>query len=61
MPGKPAWPETRFVRPGGKVRGWVQGETVTSGYELWRQLNDFPLDFGARSKDGAPKQDAPTK
>jgi multidrug efflux pump subunit AcrA (membrane-fusion protein) len=59
MPGKPAWPETRFVRPGGKVRGWVQGETVTSGYELWRQLNDFPLDFGGRPKDADPKQDAP--
>lgn len=46
MPGKPAWPDARYVRLGGKVRGWIQGETVTSGYELWRQLNDFPLDFG---------------
>ncbi|MFD1104975.1 efflux RND transporter periplasmic adaptor subunit [Sphingobium olei] len=45
-PGKPAWPARRFVRLGGKVRGWVQGETVTVGYELWRQLNDFPLEFG---------------
>lgn len=46
MPGKAAWPDARFVRLGGKVRGWVQGETVSVGYELWRQLNDFPLDFG---------------
>ncbi len=45
MPGKPAWPGRRFVRLGGKVHGWVQGETVTVGYELWRQLNDFPLEF----------------
>ena len=45
-PGKPAWPDRRFVRIGGKVQGWVQGETVTVGYELWRQLNDFPLEFG---------------
>lgn len=45
-PGKPAWPDRRFVRLGGKVQGWVQGETVTVGYELWRQLNDFPLEFG---------------
>ncbi|MGF7152217.1 RND family efflux transporter MFP subunit [Sphingomonas zeicaulis] len=44
--GKPAWPDLRFVRLGGKVQGWVQGETVTVGYELWRQLNDFPLEFG---------------
>lgn len=54
VPGKPAWPDRRFVRLGGKVRGWVQGETVTAGYELWRQLNDFPLDFGQRTPGKAP-------
>ncbi len=48
QPGKPAWPVREFVRPGGKVRGWVQGETVLVGYELWRQLNDFPLEYGRR-------------
>lgn len=47
-PGKPAWPRRQYVRPGGKVRGWVQGETVLVGYEVWRQLNDFPLEFGRR-------------
>ncbi|MGE7204289.1 efflux RND transporter periplasmic adaptor subunit [Sphingomonas sp. NPDC019816] len=59
MPGKPAWPERRFVRLGGKVYGWVQGETVTVGYELWRQLNDFPLEFGigAADKDGGASAD----
>ncbi|PLR23029.1 RND transporter [Caulobacter zeae] len=56
MPGKTAWPDQRFARLGGKVRGWVQGETVSVGYELWRQLNDFPLDFGqvAGTNAGAP-------
>lgn len=61
VPGKPAWPDRRFVRLGGKVQGWIQGETVSVGYELWRQLNDFPLDFGqsqeAVTKGGAPKED----
>ncbi len=62
-PGKPAWPEARFVRLGGKVRGWVQGETVSVSYELWRQLNDFPLDFGqgvgptASAATGAKSED----
>ncbi|MET3437170.1 HlyD family efflux transporter periplasmic adaptor subunit [Sphingomonas sp. 1185] len=51
VPGKPAWPERRFVRLGGKVQGWVQGETVSVGYELWRQLNDFPLEFGKVAGD----------
>lgn len=45
-PGTPAWPARRFVRQGGKVLGWIQGDNVTVGYELWRQLNDFPLNFG---------------
>lgn len=45
MPGKPAWPSENYTRLGSKVRGWIQMETVTIGYELWRQLNDFPLEF----------------
>lgn len=45
MPGKPAWPNQNYVRLGSKVRGWIQMETVTIAYELWRQLNDFPLEF----------------
>lgn len=46
VPGKTEWPAVRFVRQGGKVLGWVQDDTVSVGYELWRQLNDFPLNFG---------------
>ncbi|RJG54113.1 HlyD family efflux transporter periplasmic adaptor subunit [Sphingobium terrigena] len=45
-PGSLAWPDRRFVRQGSKVIGWIQGDNVTVGYELWRQLNDFPLNFG---------------
>ncbi|MFN3424544.1 MAG: efflux RND transporter periplasmic adaptor subunit [Novosphingobium meiothermophilum] len=45
MPGKPAWPDENYVLLGSKVRGWIQMETVSIGYELWRQLNDFPLEF----------------
>jgi multidrug efflux pump subunit AcrA (membrane-fusion protein) len=56
-PGKPGWPDRRFVRLGGKVHGWIQGETVSAGYELWRQLNDFPLDFGQRAAASAKGED----
>ncbi|MDE0879357.1 MAG: HlyD family efflux transporter periplasmic adaptor subunit [Sphingomonas bacterium] len=45
QPGARAWPDEGFVRLGAKVRGWIQMETVSIGYELWRQLNDFPLQF----------------
>jgi len=54
MPGKPDWPDADFVRLGAKVRGWIQMETVSVGYELWRQLNDFPLEF-RRPADEAKK------
>ena len=36
------WPEERFVRFGAAVQAWVLLETVPVGYEIWRQLNNFP-------------------
>lgn len=36
------WPDGHFVRFGANVRGWVLLDTVPLGYELWRQLNNFP-------------------
>ena len=36
------WPEERFVRFGAKAQAWVQLDTVPVGYEIWRQLNNFP-------------------
>ncbi|MEO1475699.1 MAG: HlyD family efflux transporter periplasmic adaptor subunit [Pseudomonadota bacterium] len=36
------WPEERYVRFGAAVRAWILLETVPVGYELWRQLNNFP-------------------
>ncbi len=55
MPGKPGWPDADYVRLGAKVRGWIQMETVSVGYELWRQLNDFPLEFRRPAIEGATK------
>jgi len=37
-----SWPDERFVRFGARARGWVLLGTVSVGYELWRQLNNFP-------------------
>lgn len=36
------WPGERFLRLGGKARGWVVLDTVRLGYEIWRKLNGFP-------------------
>jgi len=53
------WPDERAVRLGAKVRGWVQMNTVPIWFELWRILNDFPLQFSrpsaAPAENGEPK------
>ncbi|MBH0112674.1 HlyD family efflux transporter periplasmic adaptor subunit [Novosphingobium sp. YJ-S2-02] len=53
QPGAHPWPDQRFIRQGSKVLGWIQGDQVTVGYELWRQLNDFPLNFGQQEAAAA--------
>ena len=42
-----AWPEERYVRFGAAVQAWVLLETVPVGYEIWRQLNNFPPELPA--------------
>ncbi len=39
------WPEERFVRFGAQARGWILLDEVSVGYELWRQMNNFPPNF----------------
>lgn len=36
------WPDRQFLRPGSEVHGWVMLNTVSLGFELWRQFNAFP-------------------
>lgn len=36
------WPESRFIRQGTRVNGWILLNKVALGYELWRQFNGFP-------------------
>lgn len=47
------WPEPPYLRPGADVTGWVQLDTVSLGFELWRQFNGFPPTV--RSRDDAGK------
>ena len=39
------WPDQNFVRFGSNARGWILLETVPTGFELWRQLNNFPANL----------------
>jgi hypothetical protein len=43
--GEQGWPAASYLRYGSKARGWVLLEQVAVGYELWRQLNNFPPDY----------------
>lgn len=48
----PPWPEDRFVRFGSNARGWVLLDTVPVGYEVWRQLNNFPPNLPGQQGGG---------
>jgi len=41
------WPKERYARIGASVRSWILLETVPVGYEIWRQLNNFPPELPA--------------
>lgn len=36
------WPSDNILRRGAKVMGWIQMNTVSLAYEIWRQFNGFP-------------------
>jgi multidrug efflux pump subunit AcrA (membrane-fusion protein) len=54
-----AWPDSRYLRQGVRVVGWVLLDTVRLGWELWRQFNGFPptLQSAPPSTFKAPGQD----
>lgn len=64
-PGKPGWPAEPSVRLGASARGWVLMDTVKVWFELWRLLNNFPLQFtpplaDAATSDAASSTPAPS-
>lgn len=59
-PDRDPWPSEQSVRLGAKVRGWVQMNTVPIWFELWRVLNDFPLQFSRPSAAPAENGEAKT-
>ena len=36
------WPDRFYLRQGVRANGWVLLDTVSLGYEIWRNLNAFP-------------------
>ncbi|WP_439533704.1 efflux RND transporter periplasmic adaptor subunit [Polymorphobacter sp.] len=61
-PDRAPWPGDPQVRLGAAVRGWVLMDTVKVWFEMWRLLNDFPLQYTPGSAAGgkAPSTSAGT-
>jgi multidrug efflux pump subunit AcrA (membrane-fusion protein) len=55
-PDRAPWPGDPHVRLGAAVRGWVLMDTVKVWFEMWRLLNDFPLQYtpGSAAAGKAP-------
>ena len=50
---KSRWPDEQYVRFGATARGWILLETVSVGYEVWRQLNNFPPSMPSSGEPGS--------
>ena len=45
------WPSDRYTRQGARANGWVMLRSVPLGYEIWRQLNGFPVILSDKESD----------
>ena len=59
MPGED-WPTDRYLRQGVRANGWVMLRKVSLGYEIWRQLNGFPV-IVAEEEPGNKMKSKPPK
>lgn len=42
-PDAAPWPSLEYLRQGVRTQGWVMLRDVSLGWELWRQINGFPV------------------
>jgi len=54
--GEEPWPDERFVRFGAAGQAFVLLDTVPVGYEIWRQLNNFPPELPAGATSAAASE-----
>jgi len=55
------WPSDQYLRQGVRANGWVMLNRVSLGYEIWRQLNGFPVIASAKSSDTKSSKEKPGK
>jgi hypothetical protein len=58
FPTQNPWPDSRYLRQGVRANGWVILRTVPLWYEIWRQINGFPISI-SESEPGESKSKAP--
>lgn len=51
-----AWPSEKYLRQGVRANGWVMLDTVSIGFEWWRQLNGFPPTVNQEDSYGGGKK-----
>lgn len=42
-PTQDPWPEMNHIKQGTNIKGWISMNKVSIGYEIWRQMNSFPI------------------
>jgi multidrug resistance efflux pump len=53
------WPSDRYLRQGVRANGWVMLQRVSLGYEIWRQLNGFPVIISDKEPNKESKSKVP--
>jgi len=55
-PENETWPDSRFLRHGARIYGWILLNEVSLGYEIWRQINSFPPHFDEQIAEKNPQK-----
>lgn len=58
------WPNVSYIKQGTKIKGWITMNKVSIGYELWRQINGFPIapdDFSLKDQATSLEKQDETK
>lgn len=50
-PTEEKWPEDKYLRYGSQTQAYIQLGEVSLGYEIWRQINGFPISMQSKVEE----------
>jgi multidrug efflux pump subunit AcrA (membrane-fusion protein) len=50
-PTETKWPEDKYLRYGSQAQAYIQLGEVSLGYEIWRQINGFPISTSSKTEE----------